>query len=99
MEIVIGILAGIAIVALLKALEKLNKGQGATVSAPEPAPSNGNCKEYLNNLSSAIVGVNYIDCAGNAIINQTVAPNQSICVQSGTLHGGDSGFLVELGNC
>lgn len=57
------------------------------------------CDEYFNNTGSPITGVNYVDCGGTVFNNQTVDPNQSICVQQGTLNGGDSGFLINLGNC
>ena len=55
------------------------------------------CDEYFNNTGNPITGVGYTDCGGTIMENQTVDPNQSICVQQGTLSGG--GFLINLGNC
>ena len=57
------------------------------------------CTEYFNNNGTDANGVNYTDCNGTVYTNQTIAPNQSICVQDGTLFGGDSGFLINLGSC
>ena len=55
------------------------------------------CEEYFNNTQNSYT-VSYISCNGTVINNEVVAPNQSICAQSGTL-GGDSGFLTLLGIC
>lgn len=94
------ILIVIAVVALLYTLyRKLGKGKkvSAPVTAPLPATPGTACKEYLNNTSSPIEGVSYVDCGGGSVVNKTVDPGQSICAQEGTLIGG--GFLTELGNC
>lgn len=69
----------------------------APPTAPLPATPGTACKEYLNNTSSPIEGVSYVDCGGGSVVNKTVDPGQSICAQEGTLIGG--GFLTELGNC
>jgi len=57
------------------------------------------CTEYINNNGTDANGVNYNDCNGTPYTNQTIPPNQTICVQDGTLNGGDSGFLTTLGSC
>lgn len=57
------------------------------------------CDEYFNNTGGTLNGINYTDCNGTVLTNQSVDSNQSICVQQGTLNGGDSGFLINLGNC
>lgn len=69
------------------------------------APSNGNPTqsgsgvEYLNNTNHAIIGVNFVSLSGESVTNFVVEPGQSICVQEGTLNGGNSGYLVQLGAC
>jgi hypothetical protein len=55
------------------------------------------CDELYNNTPSDITGVDYIDCNGTILTNQTVGSGQSICAQQGTVSGG--GFLTNLGNC
>ena len=55
------------------------------------------CDELYNNTVSAITGVDYTDCLGNILVNQTIEPGNSICAQQGTVSGG--GFLTNLGNC
>jgi hypothetical protein len=57
------------------------------------------CEDYYNNTSGDFTGINYTACDGTPYTNQTVGAGQSICVQPGTLSGGDSGFLILLGNC
>jgi hypothetical protein len=57
------------------------------------------CDDYYNNLGTPMVGINYTDCNGTPVTAATVNPGQSICVQPGTLSGGDSGLLILLGNC
>jgi hypothetical protein len=57
------------------------------------------CDEYFNNTGNPLTGINYTDCGGTVFTNQSVDPNQSICVQQGTLNGGESGFLINLGSC
>jgi hypothetical protein len=56
------------------------------------------CNDYFNNTGSPITGVDYTACDGTPVTNDTVNPGQSICVQ-GSPSGGDSGFLILLGNC
>lgn len=55
------------------------------------------CDELYNNTGSDITGVDYTDCGGTILTNQTVGSGQSICAQQGTVSGG--GFLTNLGNC
>ena len=55
------------------------------------------CDEYYNNTASPITGVDYTDCNGTILVNQTVDPGQSICAQQGSVSGG--GFLINLGSC
>lgn len=55
------------------------------------------CDELYNNTGSDITGVDYTDCNGTILTNQTVGSGQSICAQQGTVSGG--GFLTNLGNC
>lgn len=55
------------------------------------------CDEYYNATGSDITGVDYTDCNGTILVNQTVGSGQSICAQQGTVSGG--GFLTNLGNC
>jgi hypothetical protein len=57
------------------------------------------CDEYYNNTGGDFTGINYTACDGTPYTNQTVGSGQSICIQPGTLNGGDSGFLTLLGNC
>jgi len=57
------------------------------------------CSEYFNNTAGNLNGIDYTDCGGTPFTNQTVAPNQSICIQDGTGGGGDFGFLILLGSC
>lgn len=57
------------------------------------------CEDYINNTGGDLNGINYVDCGGTSFTNVTVGAGQSICVQPGTLNGGDSGFLTLLGNC
>ena len=57
------------------------------------------CDEYFNNTGNPLTGINYTDCGGTVFTNQSVDPNQSICVQQGSLNGGDSGLLINLGSC
>jgi hypothetical protein len=57
------------------------------------------CSEYFNNTAGNLNGIDYTDCGGTPFTNQTVAPNQSICIQDGTGSGGDFGFLILLGSC
>lgn len=56
------------------------------------------CNDYINNLGTPLVGIDYTACDGTPVTNDTVNPGQSICVQ-GSPSGGDSGFLTLLGNC
>lgn len=76
--------------------------------APTPAPTEAptlapgpciECDDMYNNTGSDLNGINYTDCGGTQYINQTVGGGDSICVQQGTLSGGDSGFLINLGLC
>jgi hypothetical protein len=57
------------------------------------------CDEYYNNTGSDLVGIDFTGCNGISYTNQIVGPGQSICIVPGTLSGGDSGFLILLGNC
>ena len=57
------------------------------------------CDDYFNNTGNPLTGINYVDCDNVSQTNVTVNPGQSICVQQGTLNGGDSGFLTNLGSC
>ena len=57
------------------------------------------CDDYYNQTGSNITGVNFTDCNGVSFTNYTVGAGQSICVEQGTLNGGDSGFLINLGFC
>jgi len=57
------------------------------------------CEDYINNTGGDLNGINYVDCGGTSFSNVTVGAGQSICVQPGSLNGGDSGFLTLLGNC
>jgi hypothetical protein len=57
------------------------------------------CDEYFNNTGTPANKVSYTDCAGNPVSNATIEPNQSICVQQGSIFGGDTGFLINLGAC
>lgn len=66
-----------------------------------PAPSNppfdsATCDAYLNNTGKSLTGINYTECGGINMYNQTVEPNQSIYVQKGSLNGGDSAYLINL---
>lgn len=56
------------------------------------------CNDYFNNTGNSLNGIDYTDCDGTPFTNQSVNPGQSICVQ-GSPSGGDSGFLILLGNC
>jgi hypothetical protein len=62
-------------------------------------PGSTPCDDYLNNTGNPLNGINYTDCDGNPLTNVTVGVGQSICVVQGTLNGGDSGFLINLGSC
>lgn len=68
-----------------------------TTTTTTVAPAS--CTDYLNNTVDTLVGINYTDCSGTPFINQSIAPNQNICIQDGTLSGGDSGFLTVIGSC
>jgi hypothetical protein len=57
------------------------------------------CSDYFNNTGGTFNGINYVDCGGTPFTNASVPSGQSICVQDGTLNGGDSGFLILLGAC
>jgi len=57
------------------------------------------CEDYYNNTGGDFTGIDYTACDGTPYTNQTVGAGQSICIQPGTLSGGDSGFLILLGNC
>ena len=74
-------------------------------STPTPTPTitptigTTECDEYYNNTASPLNGINYTDCEGIAYPSITVNPGEGICVIQGTLNGGDSGFLTNLGYC
>lgn len=67
-----------------------------TTTTTTPPPS---CTDYYNNTGGTLNGINYTDCAGTPLTNQSVAPGQSFCAQDGSVNGGDSGFLITLGPC
>jgi hypothetical protein len=71
-------------------------------TTPTPTPTFAGstpCDDYINNQGTPLNGINYTDCNGNSFTNATVSVGQSICVVQGTLNGGDSGFLTQLGSC
>jgi hypothetical protein len=75
-----------------------------TSATPTPTPSITPtnavlCDDMFNNTGNPLTGISYTDCNGTPFTNATVNPGDSICVQQGTLGGGDSGFLINLGNC
>jgi len=51
------------------------------------------CLEYFNNTDTTQSPISYTDCDGNVFIDIGVDPNQSICVQPGTISG-NFGFLI-----
>jgi hypothetical protein len=66
-----------------------------TTTSGGPIP----CDEYFNNTGTPANNISYTDCSGTPVSNATVDPNQSICVQQGSIFGGDTGFLTNLGAC
>lgn len=66
-----------------------------------PSPTEGGiqCIDYYNNTGNPLNGINYVDCSNNTFTNVTVNAGDSICAQLGSLNGGDSGFLQNIGNC
>lgn len=55
------------------------------------------CTAYINNTGNSYI-VSFTDCNGNVYTNYEITPNDSICVQDGTLTG-DYGYLTNLGQC
>lgn len=69
---------------------------GTGTPTPTSTPA---CQLYLNIEGFTLNGINYIACGGQVFTNASVPPSGTICIQDGTLNGGDSGFLVNQGTC
>lgn len=76
-----------------------DSGNGDHVPFSTYTPPPQICKEYYNNTSAVLHNVSYTACDGTLVDRVDVNPGQSICIQDGTLSGGDSGFLILLGDC
>lgn len=98
-----GILIGSIVAVIILVVFAYFKNKEKVIAMPpniSPAPPNppfdSSCDAYLNNTGKTLTGINYTECGGINVFNQTVEPNQSIYVQKGTLNGGDSAYLVNL---
>lgn len=99
-----GILIGSIVAVIILVVFAYFRNKEKVIAMPpnvSPAPPNppfdsATCDAYLNNTGKSLTGINYTECGGINVFNQTVEPNQSIYVQKGTLNGGDSAYLINL---
>lgn len=57
------------------------------------------CQEWFNGTAGNLENIDYTDCNGVELTNQTITPGSSICAEPGTVTGGDSGNLTLVTTC